>query len=83
MLTTIAPRESPAKGPTTDLDRDIVAVLSDGIAREPREIVHGVTGTLPQLYARLRVLVSRGVIVRLVAEGAPARGPGAGRYSKA
>lgn len=82
MLTTIAPRESPAKGPTTDLDRDIVSVLSDGIAREPREIIQGVTGTLPQLYARLRVLVNRGVILRLVEDGAPARGPGAGKYCK-
>lgn len=83
MLTSIAPRESPPKGPTTDLDHAICAVLLSGLEMEPREIQERVVATLPQIYARLRVLVQRGVIQRKTPPGAPLRGPGAGRYYKA
>jgi hypothetical protein len=84
MLTSITPREAPAKGPTTSLDIGICAALDDGVAREPREIQQILsTPSLPQIYARLRVLVERGVIRRVVVPGSPRRGPGAGRYCKA
>lgn len=85
MLTSIAPREQPAKGPTTALDQDICRVLSGGgDGLEPRQIQEHLSAvTLPQIYARLRVLVSRGVLVRAQIPGGPLRGPGAGRYYKA
>jgi DNA-binding Lrp family transcriptional regulator len=83
MLTSITPREAPAKGPTTSLDHAICAVLLGGGELEPREIQEHVLATLPQIYARLRVLVERGVIRRVVVPGSPRRGPGAGRYCKA
>lgn len=84
MLNSIAPREAPTKGPTTSLDIAICAVLNDRVHREPREIQEALDplATLPQIYARLRVLVNRGVIRRVVDPGAPRRGPGAGRYCK-
>jgi hypothetical protein len=85
MLTSIAPREQPASGPTTALDQAICCVLENGNYWEPREIqkqlMPGVE--LPQIYARLRVLVQRGVLVREQIPGGPQRGPGAGRYYKA
>lgn len=81
MLNSIAPRETPVKGPTTDLDRAICQVLANGNYWEPREIQQQLPAVdLPQIYARLRVLVQRGVLVRDVPPGAPRRGPGAGRY---
>lgn len=83
MLTSISPREARAKGPTTDLDYAICAALGGGGEMEPREIQEHVLATLPQVYARLRVLVKRGVIQRKTVPGAPRRGPGAGRYCKA
>jgi DNA-binding Lrp family transcriptional regulator len=82
MLTSIAPREARPKGPTTDLDHAICAVLLGGGKLEPREIQEHVLATLPQIYARLRVLVERGVITRETSPDAPRRGPGAGRYYK-
>lgn len=83
MLTSITPREAPAKGPTTDLDHAICWVLLNGAEMEPREIQEQLEATLPQIYSRLRVLVQRGVIRRVADVGAPRRGPGAGRYCKA
>jgi DNA-binding MarR family transcriptional regulator len=83
MLTSIAPREAPPQGPTTPLDFEICVVLSDGNSREPREIAPHVSATLPQIYARLRVLVARGVLIRQSDPESPRRGPGAGRYYKA
>ena len=83
MLTSIAPREAPPQGPTTPLDFEICAVLADGNPREPREILPHVNAVLPQIYARLRVLVVRGVLIRQSWPEAPKRGPGAGRYLKA
>jgi hypothetical protein len=84
MLTSITPREAPDQGPTTDLDRAICQVLENGNFWEPREIQRNLPGIeLPQIYARLRVLVQRGVLVRDTPPGAPRRGPGAGRYCKA
>lgn len=84
MLTEIAPRSvPPSKGATTALDHAIVGALDGRQALEPKEIfglveLSGVT--LQRVHARLRVLVERGVIERVVPDGAPLRGPGAGLY---
>lgn len=85
MLTSITPREAPAYGPTTDLDHAICRVMENGNFWEPREIQKQLSPEteLPQIYARLRVLVQRGVLVREQTPGGPRRGPGAGRYYKA
>lgn len=84
MLTSITPREAPATGPTTDLDHAICQVLANGNYWEPREIQRNLPGVgLSQVYARLRILVQRGVVSRDTPPGAPRRGPGAGRYCKA
>lgn len=85
MLTFITPREAPAQGPTTALDLAICSVLENGNYWEPREIQKQLAPgiELPQIYARLRVLVARGVLVREQIPGGPQRGPGAGRYYKA
>ena len=84
MLTSIAPREQPAKGPTTALDQRICEVLGNGNLSEPREIKGVIPeATLQQIYARLRVLVDRGVLMRVTYPEGPRRGPGSGRYYKA
>lgn len=86
MLNQIAPRAAAVEiGPTTELDREIARVLSDGVPREPREI-HAELGpeiALRQVHARLKVMSARGVIERIVAPGAPRRGRGAGTYRQA
>lgn len=86
MLTQIAERVVPPfKGPTTELDHRILAVLQPGRELEPREIyaeIEGIQIQLPQVHSRLRVLTNRGAVTRIDIPTGPSRGPGAGKYRR-
>jgi hypothetical protein len=86
MLNEVTERSAPIfVGPSTPLDWEIDRVLSDGKAREPREIHAELDGTYPlgQVHARLKVMVARRLIQRIAQDGAPRRGRGAGTYRRA
>lgn len=87
MLTSIAVRDQPIKGPSIPMDHAILEVLQGGLEMEPRQLFQAIQfklegePTLQQVHARLRVLVRRGVVRYQKIPGGPSRGPGAGLYT--
>lgn len=68
-------------GPTTELDRQIVAMLEEkGSACRPGEIAQELRTGARSVSVRLRVLVARGMLKRVVNPAAPQRGPGSYLY---
>ena len=82
MLKAIAPREKPLnKGPRTPVDHMIVQVLQEHGPSEPRTIRDLIPDSdLQYIHARLRRMVSRGVIEQVKTPGGPRRGPGSSVY---
>lgn len=90
MLTEIVPCDPPATarlgspGPTLPVDEAILAVLADLADPVPlRVITRHVGDTTHHVHARIETLITKGLVVRRRAPGAPRRGPGASVYELA
>lgn len=82
-LTEIIRRDPPVRkqsGPSTRVDRQILAALAGGERMELRDITRVVGSTTHHTHARLATLVGKGLVVRVKPPGSPARGPGASLY---
>jgi hypothetical protein len=86
MLTDIVRSEPPTAssrpgGPTVPVDEAILRVLADVADPVPlRFITQAVGDTTHHVHARIETLITKGLVVRRRAPGAPRRGPGASVY---
>lgn len=82
MLKAIEVRDQPfSRGPKTPVDHMIVQVLQEHGPSEPRVIRDLIPGSdLQYIHARLRRMVSRGVLQQVKTPGGPRRGPGSSLY---
>ena len=71
--------------PTVPLDHAVMRVMQDGTARQLVSIRRdvGLPVSTHDLYARVRTLVDKGLLIRTPLPGGPRRGPGASEYSLA